>query len=158
MTNREEDDLLWRYLGGYPPTEKFSRRLSNDPCLAKRLAELSLIECTIREKAAKKEGRRILRRGFWLPVGSVGGTAMLLLLSAAIWWLAMATPAGTPVVSGESESHQDLIVAVREERPVKVQKESFPMGYAGEETELVFSSGSEMRFLESKTGGKSGEA
>ena len=74
MSSPDQDEKLWRYLGGQPPSRSFSEKVCSDPEFADRLARLALIECSIREEATATEGQSILNGGVNF---SLGGWALL---------------------------------------------------------------------------------
>lgn len=154
MMDREQDELLWRYLGGQPATVGFCRKIASDPALARRLAELALIECAIREEAVAAEGSRIMKRRMLVPLISVGSTFVLALLAVAGWWWVSRPAEGTPVATSRDPEVKAMVSAAREGNPVEVKENLFRMGFAREKTNLVFAPGSRMKIETTERGGK----
>ncbi|MAS96725.1 MAG: hypothetical protein CMO55_26335 [Verrucomicrobiales bacterium] len=154
MTSREQDEVLWRYLGGQPATAGLSRELATNPAMSRRLAELALIECAIRDDAVKADAQRTLRRRILVPMISSGVALLALLLAGGGWFLLSRPEVGTPIAERGNPNAKQMISAVREGKMVEVKEKPFRVAFAREETNLEFSPGSEMKLEETKAGGK----
>ncbi len=155
MNSRDHDEKLWRYLGGQPPSREFSEMIRTDPAVARRLAELALIECAIREDAIKIEGQNIMRGRRLLLLKGVGAALAAIVVTFAGWKFAnQPLVPGTPLAAEGGASTRELVSEIREGKRVRVSSQALKMAFAGEDTKLEFDPNSEVKFEESPQGGK----
>ncbi|MDF1824096.1 MAG: sugar-binding protein [Verrucomicrobiales bacterium] len=155
MSPRNLDEKVWRFLGGQPPSREFSELISSDPEAARRLAELAMIECAIREEALGAGSSSNWARGRLFLMW--GGGALLVSAMAVFvgWALTLSQPvAGTPMVMQGGEKVEGLASEVRSGKTIRDSEKGFSLVFAGEETRLEVEANAEIRFEETSAGGK----
>ncbi len=155
MKVRDQDEKLWRYLGGQPATPGFSKMITSNPAIARRLAELALIECSIREQATRDSGQKIISRRRTVLLSGIGAFLFVALASVGVWRIAnQPPPIGTPIAVESDAETRDLVAKIQEGNPVKVSSKPLKMAFSGESTELAFAPDSQVQLRETPSGGK----
>ena len=146
--SEKEDDLLWDFLGGQPPSYEFSQRIATDPEFALRLAKFAQLECDLRKLASPDKRKLVLFSG-------VISVCVGLLLVGAFLFLHERTPeheAGTPLIVSAGGGLERIPQPAGEEvvardRPVSLE-------FARESTRLNMREGSRFEISQTPAGGK----
>lgn len=155
MNAQDRDEKLWRFLGGQPPSREFSEMISSNPAMARRLAELAMIECSIRDESVKSAGRGMMRRRRSLLFGGVGAFLTIVIAAFLGWGVVKKVPEKGIPMAVESGGESSLLVSeLRSGNTVRVREKAFSLSFSGEETELTFEPKAEVRFEETTEGGK----